>query len=385
STTASFTTPSISTTTSFYVEATNGSCRSSRSAVLATVSPSVVPAVSIVASQSTICAGTNVTFTATSINGGTSPSYQWKLNGANIVGATNAIYSSSTLTNGAVVSVVLTSNEACASTPTATSNGISISVTTSVVPAVSISASQTTICPGTGVTFVANPVNGGTVPTFQWKLNGNTIPGAILGTFTSSTLGNNSQIQVSMTSNNACASLPSAQSNTITILHSSSVVPIVRASASQNNICTGSSVTFLATSTNGGTNPLYQWKSNGTVISGANQAQYVSTTLTNNQQISVILTSNDLCASPTTASSNFITMTVGGTVLPSVSILASQSTICSGTTVTFTAIPVNGGTAPVFQWKVNGATVGTNAPTYSSSSLTSGAVVSCQMVSNNPC
>lgn len=385
STVASFTTPSISTTTSFYVEAVNGSCRSNRSSVLATVNPSVVPSVSIVASQTTICTGTNVTFTATSINGGTAPSYQWKLNGANIGGATTANYASSTLANGSLISVVLTSNNPCASTNTVTSSGIAISVTTSVTPSVSISAPQTTICSGTSVTFTAAPTNAGTAPIYQWRLNGSSITGANGISYTSSTLGNNSQISLSMTSNNACASVPTVQSNTLTVTYAASIIPVARISASQTTICTGSNVTFLATSTNGGTSPTYQWRLNGNTIPGATNASYSTTTLVNNSQISVQLKSSDLCASPSTATSNIVTITVGGSVTPSITIISSQSNICQGTTVTFTAIPVNGGTSPVFQWKVNGATVGANSNVFSSANLTNGSSVVCQMVSNNTC
>ena len=39
--------------------------------------------------------------------------------------------------------------------------------------------------------------------------------------------------------------------------------------------------------------------------------------------------------------------------------------VCSGTPVSFNATPVNGGSSPVFQWRVNGANVGGNSSTYS--------------------
>lgn len=93
-----------------------------------TACPVVVPSVSIAASSNSICSGTSVTFTVTPTNGGSSPSYQWKLNGTN-VGTNSTTYTNSGFTNGDVVSCVMTSNAACASPATATSNSVTMSVT----------------------------------------------------------------------------------------------------------------------------------------------------------------------------------------------------------------------------------------------------------------
>ena len=73
-------------------------------------------------------------------------------------------------------------------------------------------------------------------------------------------------------------------------------------------------------------------------------------------------------------------------VTPSVSIAAAPgSTICAGTSVTFTATPTNGGTTPAYQWKLNGSNVGTNSNTYTNTSLANGDQVQVEMTSNNPC
>jgi hypothetical protein len=59
------------------------------------------------APSNTICAGTNVTFTA-HISGFTNPSYKWYVNGTEISGAISSTYSSTSLTNGAQVYVKVT-------------------------------------------------------------------------------------------------------------------------------------------------------------------------------------------------------------------------------------------------------------------------------------
>jgi hypothetical protein len=83
-----------------------------------TVNAAVAPSVTIAASPgNTICAGANVTFTATPANGGATPSYQWKLNGTN-VGTNSNTYQNAALINGAKVTCVMTSSLACANPTT---------------------------------------------------------------------------------------------------------------------------------------------------------------------------------------------------------------------------------------------------------------------------
>ncbi len=342
----------------------------------------VAPSVVISTPSNTICAGTSITFTATPTNGGTNPSYQWRINGIN-VGANSPTYSSSSLVNGDVVTVIMTSNATCASPTTVTSNSITVSVSPFIIPSVSITATATTICPGNSVTFTAIPINGGPIPMYQWQVNGVNV-GTNSPTYITSTLLNGDIVKVVMTSNAACPSPTTATSNTITMTVNPTVTPSVNISASSSIICAGTSVTFTATPTNGGSTPAYQWQVNGVNV-GTNSAIYSTNTLANGDVGRVIMTSNLTCALPATATSNSITMAVNPSLIPGVSITASSTTICVGASVSFTATPANGGSTPVYQWKVNGANVGINSSSYTTTSLANGDVVTVMMTSNATC
>jgi endo-1,4-beta-D-glucanase Y len=326
-----------------------------------TVSAIVTPNVTIAASQTTICSGTSVTFTATPINGGT-PSYQWRTNGLNITGATAVSYVGSGISNNDKFDVVMTSTANCVSKTTATSPQIAITVGTTVTPSVTIAASQTTICSGASVTFTATPTNGGT-PSYQWRKNGVNITGATGVSYVGTGISNNDNFDVVMISNASCLSTTTATSTQIAITVGASVTPSVTISASQTSICTGASVTFTGTPVNGGT-PTYQWRKNGVNISGATAVSYVATGISNNDNFDVVMTSTASCLSTTTATSTQIAITVGASVTPSVTISASQTSICTGASVTFTGTPVNGG-APMYQWRKNGVNIsGATAVSY---------------------
>ena len=110
-----------------------------------------------------------------------------------------------------------------------------------------------------------------------------------------------------------------------------------------NSITTGTSVTFTATPTNGGTTPAYQWKKNGSNV-GTNSVTYADAALANGDIITCVLTSNDPCASPATAISNGITMVV--VPMPPAFSYASPQSFAVGALIT-PLIPVNtGGAVP---------------------------------------
>ena len=350
------------------------------------VNPYLTPSVSISASQTSVCAGTNITFTAVPVNGGSNPAFQWLLNGYQIQGATLSTYSTNTLANNDVISCRMTSNAVCTTVSTVYSQGIPVTITPVAIASVSISASQNGICYGDLVTFTAIPVNGGTLPAWQWKKNGTPVPGANTSTFESTTLASNDAISCEMSSSLVCVSPATANSNVITMQVNNPGTPGISIIASQTVICEGTEVTFTATATLGGNRPAYQWYKNGDVVEGATQQVYITSEIAHNDQFYCTLQSNASCITTPNATSNMLTITISEGVIPSVSIVASQNPSCTGTEVVFTALPVNGGIAPQWQWRKNGTVIpGAVQQTYSTLTLSNNDMITCDMVSNAAC
>jgi hypothetical protein len=353
------------------------------------VTTNQTPTLTIAASTgTTICAGTSVTFTATPGGQGPTPTYQWYRNPGNVpVGTNSATYTTTGLTNGQAIYCIVTSSLSCTTTPTATSNTITFTVNPVVVPTVTITANPNgAICQGTSVTFTALPSNGGLTPTYQWFVNGNIQAGQTANTFISTTLANNDVVTVQMSSSAACPSQATVTSNGITMNVIPTAVPSVTVVANPTGtICAGTNVTFTATPVNGGAAPTYAWFVNN-INQGVNSATFSSTTLTNNATVSVTLTSNAQCASPTTASSTNIVMSVSPLVTPSVTIAALPAgPICAGTNVTFTATPTNGGSAPTYAWYVNNALQAATGNTLTVTNPTNNTAVYVVMTSNGTC
>jgi hypothetical protein len=84
---------------------------------------------------------------------------------------------------------------------------------------------------------------------------------------------------------------------------------------------------------------------------------FTTSVLANTGSTTVTITSiayTSTGCSNTLSSGNTATITVNSHLTPSVSIGANPSgAICSGTSVTFTATPTNGGSTPIYQWQKN--------------------------------
>ena len=184
----------------------------------------------------------------------------------------------------------------------------------------------------------------------------------------------------------------------IVVIDSNFTPSVTIAATPSTDICSGGNITFTPTPKTGTISPTYQWTKDGSNILGATSSTYPYTSVGNN--IACVMTANNVCKTIATATSNVITTAIIPNAVYSVSIASSPvtniNTFCSGTTAVFTATPTNGGSTPIYQWKINGANVGTNSNTFTTTNLNDKDVVSCQLtrtadgctnlpvISNNP-
>ncbi len=261
-------------------------------------------------------------------------------------------------------------------------------VTNPTLPAsVSVSAPSTSVCSGGSITFTALPANGGTTPTYQWYLNTVAQSGQTASTYTLASPVDADDIYVVMTSNSAgpCLTGNPATSNHV-VLSAVSTTPSVSITASSTTVCAGVAVNFsISASANLGSSPTYQWQLNGTDIPTATSATYSSTTLSNNDVVSLVATSSlsPVCLTSTTANSNGETITVN----PNTSITTQPVSLtqCAGTTATYSVVAAGTGTY-TYVWKKNGTTItGATSSSYAINNIAAGNVATYTVVVSSGC
>jgi hypothetical protein len=402
----------------------------------------LTPAVTVAPNTTTtIAAGTSVTFTATLTNGGATPSYQWKKNG-NDVGTNSATYTDAALVNNDAITCVITSSSACVALTTATSNSVTMTVVAptpnalhfdgtndyvAVPDASSLdltnaftleswvypTAYATTADPTYGIQGLIgkNRNNAGGIGYFFGMISGNltvllnnnvTNVGAssttlvplntwshVAATYDGTTIRmylNGTQVFTQALSGFSCANSTqplyiggTGTAGTSTWLFKGNMdeARVWNTARSASQIANNYNCQ-LAGSESG---LVAYYKFNQGVAAGTNTGLTTLTDATANGNNGTL---TNFALTGTT--SNWVSSSVSTSVTPSVSIAANPvGTITSGTSVTFTATPTNGGAAPSYQWKKNGNNVGTNNATYTDAALVNNDVIACVMTSSVTC
>ncbi len=343
------------------------------------VQTAVPVSINITASENPVCAGTQVTFSAIAQPGGTNIAYTWKVNGVVVSGGTNPVYTY-VPSDGDCIVCVYSTNLPCASGNPATSNPVCITVNQNLPVSVTITASANQVCAGNEVTFTAFPVNPGGSPLYQWYVN--SIPSGGNSNIFTHVPANGDCITCSLSSSSSCTTGNPAMSNQVCIMVNPNLPVSVTITASANQICSGTEVTFTAFPVNPGALPLYQWYVNS-VPSGGNSNIFMYVPA-NGDVVTCRLTSSETCTLANPVTSAPVTMTVNPLLPVSITIVASSNPFCDGSAVTFSATPVNGGTGPGYQWYVNGIAEGANQGLYVRIPA-DGEMISCVLTSNLAC
>ncbi len=126
-----------------------------------------------------------------------------------------------------------------------------------------------------------------------------------------------------------------ASTDTIAIYTPSNPSPIqITATATNINVCTP--VTFTAAPAYPATNATYQWQISGVDV-GGDSATWSNDLFANGDQVICILTTADNSCDLVRDTSNSIPMSVNSNGHPSVTITASDTAVCAGTPISFTA------------------------------------------------
>jgi sugar lactone lactonase YvrE len=332
---------------------TGPSIAESNRKTMVVVTPTILPSVVAYLSSSTsLCAGTTVTCNAVSIvNGGSAPTIDWYKNGVHVF--TGLLYTFIPSDHD-IVNCKLTSSLPCLLVDTAMSSNIVFTVTAPAYPTIRITNSSpggggSRYCAGSIAHCSINSRSLDVSPVFEWFLNG-------VDTFTGYNYNfvprNGDYVVCRMITMATCVVTDTVFSNTLVFGVDSPANPTVTiTSDTGTSICSGIKVNCTAAPVLGGTSPSYSWYVNGALK--APSGNTYSFTPSDGDSLYCVMVSNSGCLLTNSATSNPLKFTYITPQPASVSIAISPSdTICLGETLTATATPVNGGTAPRFRWHV---------------------------------
>ena len=267
---------------SYTVVVTNSAGSVASNAAVLTIN--TAPSIATQPSSSSGISGSAASFSVAA--SGTEPlSYQWRKDGAAISGATSSTYSiSSTSTSDAGSYTVVVTNSA----GSATSNAATLTVTAAATaPSITTQPSAATVTASSAASFSVL-ASGTPAPTYQWKKDGTSISGATASTYTiSSTLASDAGSYSVVVTNSVGSVTSSAAVLTV------NTAPSITTQPSASSVTVGGAASFSVVAT--GTAPLsYQWRRDGTSISGATSSIYIiaSTKTTDAGSYTVVVTNS---------------------------------------------------------------------------------------------
>ncbi|MCX8517485.1 MAG: DUF1566 domain-containing protein, partial [Rhodoferax sp.] len=336
----------------------------------ATLTVNVVPSISIQPASQTVVAGQTASLGVVATGTGTL-SYQWSKNGSAISGATASSYTTpaTVLADSGTVFSVQVSN----AIGSVTSRTVSITVNPVVAPAITVQPGSQSVTAGQTATFSVSASSNAPM-SYQWSKNGSNIAGANASTYTTPvTTVADTGAAYSVTVSNSAGTVTSS-SATLTV----NITPSIGTQPASQTVATGQTASFGVTAFGGALG--YQWKKNGSNISGATASTYTTpaAVMGDNGAVFTVVVSN----SAGTVTSNSATLTVEAVRIGTQPL---TQTVAPGIAAHFSVVATGAGPL-TYQWKKNNTNIpGATASTYTTPVTTSadnGAVFSV-VVSNS--
>ncbi|MEP7109993.1 MAG: T9SS type B sorting domain-containing protein [Ferruginibacter sp.] len=256
------------------------------------------------------------------------------------------------------------------------------SIISGTAPTISISPSTSDVCLQNVVTFSANSTGTNGQSVYQWKKNGVNV-GTNNSTYTDTFSKND--VVVCMLTAGTCGNAQ-ITSNSYTLTGTFEVTPVVAMESTATEICVGTTITFTATNVSGSLNPGFEWYVNNQMVASGTTV-FSTNSLANSDTVQCLMRVTHCSVGTTKALSNSVTVKVYTTLHPAITVQASSSDICRGTPVRFKATVLQSGNSPVYQWKVNGNSVGVDSSEFETAALAEADLVTCEMTTaaSNTC
>ena len=300
--------------------------------------------------STTLCPGQayNISVAA---SGTATLTYQWKKNGTNITGATNASFSIASVVAGDAATYTVDVTNACG---TVTSSNAVLVVRTPVSITTQPTA-NTTLCPGDA--YNISVVAAGTATlTYQWKKNGTNITGATSASYSIASVAAGDAATYTVDVTNNCGTVTSSNA----VLTIRTPVSITTQPTANTTLCVGQAYNISVVAA--GTATLtYQWKKNGTNITGATSASFSIASVAAGDAATYTVDVTNACG---TVTSNNAVLTVNAltaiTTQPTTPI-----TLCAPAALNLSVVATGAGTL-TYQWKKGGTNItGATSANYS--------------------
>lgn len=308
--------PSISNVTSlnagwYKVTVTNNTTGCQRTDSVLVVVGTVIPLAPSANGNTPVCSGQTLNLTASNSTAGAT--YIWGGPTGFVANVQNPTRPNITIADEGLYYVRATLNGCESDT-----NSVWIDVIQSLTPTITISATpDDTVCFGTNIEFTSVITDGGTNPQYQWYINGIPVIGAIDSFWGTPYLTDLDTVTAVLINATTCTTASADTSNKIAIHMAPNTIPTVLISSDPIVWVAGQTMTYNAFPLNAGTNPTFQWYLNGTLLAGETNQSFVSSTLTDQDILSVTVTSDAPCAIPDTATDDWnaitaLSVNVGG-------------------------------------------------------------------------